>query len=96
MAHILSKIGNRTNVPFRTYQCDEKEDLKDIDVSSAPMGSRCYVINDSVWYILNSKKEWKINKGGNLIYDGGTEENGSSNNSSVSNEEIIYDGGEEV
>lgn len=96
MAHILSKVGNRINTPFRIFQCDEEADLKEIDVSSAPMGSRCYVINDSVWYVLNSKKEWKKMMGGDLIYDGGSEGENTPSGPSVLDDEIIYDGGEEV
>ena len=53
---------------------------------------------------LIGKKEWKIMKSSDLIYDGGTENgsgsdsenSGSSGNPSTPGEDIVYDGGEEV
>ena len=52
----------------------------EIDISNAPMGSRCYVINTGSTYALNSSKEWKLvptgggggTPSGDVIYDGGT------------------------
>lgn len=82
MASILKKIGKQTNIPYHTFNCDNKSDMEAIDVSRSPMGSSCYVINDGDSYILNSKKEWKLvprNSGGggsggdDVIYDGGEE-----------------------
>ena len=81
MASILKKMGKQTNIPYHTFNCDDKSDMEAIDVSRSPMGSRCYVINDGDSYILNSKKEWKLvprssgggGSGGDIIYDGGEE-----------------------
>ena len=60
MAYILSKVGQSFNVPVHIYEADTEEDMKDINIQEAPMGSRCYVINTGAWYVLNDKSEWKI------------------------------------
>lgn len=98
MASILKQIGKQTNIPYHTFNCDDKSDMEAIDVSRSPMGSRCYVINDGDSYILNSKKEWKLvprgsgSSGGDIIYDGGEETDSGSSTGG----DIIYDGGEET
>ena len=60
MSCILRKVGNSTNIAVNQYEADTELDMKDINVQEAPMGSRCYVINTGVWYVLNDKGEWKI------------------------------------
>ena len=60
MSYILRKVGNATNIAVNQYEADTELDMKDINVQEAPMGSRCYVINTGVWYILNDKGEWKV------------------------------------
>ena len=80
MASILRKIGNADNVAVNYYEVDTERDMLEIDVSNAPMGSRCYVINTGSTYALNSSKEWKLvptgggggTPSGDIIYDGGT------------------------
>ena len=80
MASILRKIGNADNVSVNYYEVDTERDMLEIDVSNAPMGSRCYVINTGSTYALNSSKEWKLvptgggggTPSGDVIYDGGT------------------------
>lgn len=77
MAYILKKIGNRDNVPYHYYECDNQEDMNNISVENVPMGSVCYIISDDAAYTLNSSKEWKprsISSGG----DSGGEINVSS------------------
>ena len=85
MAYILKKIGEMTNTPYRTFECDDDSDLTTIDISGIPMGSRCYVINSGKWYALNSVGEWKP-----ISVAGGGGGGGSEG------DRIIYDGGEEV
>lgn len=90
MPSILRKVGNADNLAVNRYEADTERDMWEIDVSHAPMGSRCYVINSGVTYALNSSKEWKeVPSGGSgsgdVIYDGGT--------SGDSSGDIIYDGG---
>ena len=82
MASILRKIGNADNVAVNYYEVDTERDMWEINVSNAPMSSRCYVINTGSTYALNSSKEWKLvptsggggggTPSGDVIYDGGT------------------------
>ena len=60
MAYILSKVGQSFNVPVHIYEADTEEDMNSINLQSVPMGSKCHIINDDKWYMLNSKGEWKI------------------------------------
>lgn len=82
MAYILRQKGSNTNILCHYFECDEESDLSTIDTSSAPMGSRCYVINSGNLYVLNSKKDWKkapVSTGGGgdvpsieeVVHDGG-------------------------
>lgn len=83
MAYILRQKGSDTNILCHYFECDEESDLSTINTSSAPMGSRCYVINSGNLYALNSAKVWKkvpISTGG-----------GGGDVPSV--EEVIFDGG---
>lgn len=83
MAYILRQKGSDTNILCHYFECDEESDLSTINTSSAPMGSRCYVINSGNLYALNSAKVWKkvpVSTGG-----------GGGDVPSV--EEVISDGG---
>ena len=61
------------------YYADTYADLNEINTKELAMGSTVYVIEDSIKYILNSKKQWIAVQGGNsdpsmpsaVIYDGG-------------------------
>ena len=59
MAYILSKVGQSFNVPVHIYEADTGEDMNSIDIQSVPMGSKCHIINDDKWYMLNSDGKWK-------------------------------------
>lgn len=81
MENILIKVGQSFNVPVHTYEADTEEDMNTIDLQGVPMGSKCYIINDGKWYMLNSEGKWKdmslsgggSSLSGDVIYDGGTE-----------------------
>ena len=81
MASNLIKIGKSDNIPICTYNVDTEEDMNTIDLQGVPMGSKCYIINDGKWYMLNSEGKWKAmalsgggsSPSGDVIYDGGTE-----------------------
>lgn len=81
MENILIKVGQSFNVPVHTYEADTEEDMNTIDLQGVPMGSKCYIINDGEWYMLNSEGKWKAmsrsgggsSPSGDVIYDGGTE-----------------------
>ena len=91
MAYILKKIGESANIPCRTFECDDETDLTNIDVTGAPMGSRCYVINSGNWFALNSAGKWKKVPAGN---GGGSDDPNPGPDTPSS--DIVYDGGEEA
>ena len=59
MAYILNKVGQSFNVPVHIYEADTEEDMNSIDIQSVPMGSKCHIINNGKWYMLNSERKWK-------------------------------------
>ena len=59
MANILIKVGQSFNVPVHTYEADTEEDMNTIDLQGIPIGSKCHIINDDKWYMLNSDGKWK-------------------------------------
>jgi hypothetical protein len=87
MSYIKKSVGNSSNIPHITFECDSSSDLATINTKGVPMGSRCYVINEGTTYALNGAKEWKLVSstsgsgggggggtiGGAVIYDGGEE-----------------------
>lgn len=89
MPYILRKVGNVPNVSVKYFECDNESDISLIDITGVPMGSRCYVINSGATYILNSMGQWKLQP----TYGSGT---GGGGNEDTPNNNVIYDGGEEV
>lgn len=69
MAYILSKIGQSFNVPIHIYEADTEEDMNSIDIQCIPMGSKCHIINDGKWYMLNSERKWKAMPSGGVQSD---------------------------
>ena len=59
MAYILSKVGQSFNVPIHIYEADTEEDMNSIYIQDVPMGSKCHIINNDKWYMLNSDGKWK-------------------------------------
>ena len=59
MGYIKKKIGDISNVPYVTFECDTVADVAAIDVRNVVMGSRCYVVDTGTTYALNSDGEWK-------------------------------------
>ena len=68
------------NYGVKHYRADTEADIRDIDVSSASMGSTVFVIDTSTYYMLNGDKQWVIvnlgSSGGgddsdHIIYEGG-------------------------
>ena len=86
MAYVLKTIGKASNIPYHYFECDNESDLSVINTSSAPMGSRCYVINSGKTYALNSQKQWKSVPTGS---GSGSDDPGTGGS------DIYYDGGEE-
>ena len=67
MANTLIKVGQSFNVPVHTYEADTEEDMNTIDLQGVPIGSKCHIINNGKWYMLNSERKWRamsISSGG--------------------------------
>ena len=67
MASKLIKIGKSDNIPICTYNVDTEEDMNTIDLQGVPIGSKCHIINNGKWYMLNSERKWRamsISSGG--------------------------------
>ena len=59
MANTLIKVGQSFNVPVHTYEADTEEDMNTIDLQGVPIGSKCHIINNGKWYMLNSERKWR-------------------------------------
>ena len=59
MANILRKVRQSFNVPVHIYEADTEEDMNTIDIQGVPMGSKCHIINNGKWYMLNSERKWR-------------------------------------
>ena len=85
------------NEAIKKYIVDEESDIKDVP-TDAPAGSECFVIGNSVTYMLNHKKQWiKVNvPSGSSGGSGGGGNSGSGDDSSGDSEkdEVIYEGGD--
>lgn len=55
---MISIIRNRKEIGIKDFVCDKAEELSDIDIRTAAMGSTCFVIDENVTYMLNGKKIW--------------------------------------
>lgn len=70
------------NEAVREYIVDLETDISELP-TDVPAGSKCFVIDNSVTYMLNHRKQWiKVN----LSSGGGGSSGGGS-------DEIIYEGG---
>ena len=81
---MYSLISNRGiyNIALKEYIVDFETDISELP-TDAPAGSKCFVIENSVTYILNHQKQWvKVN-----LPSGG----GGGNTPGA--EEVIYEGG---
>ena len=88
MSYIKKSIGESSNLPYVTFECDNSSDLAAIDTKGVAMGSRCYVINEGTTQALNGAKEWKLVSSNSGSGSGG-------GGGSVIGGAVIYDGGEE-
>ena len=83
----IGSNGQKIAYGIRHYNLDTEEDLAVLkETITNPVGSTCFVISTSKYYMLNSKKEWiEITPFGSAINAGG----GGGSDSS----DIIYEGG---
>ena len=77
---------------IKHYNVDTDEDLKVLSTKSK-MGTTCFVIETSKYYMLNGKNQWiEINPYGKSSGSS----SGGNDDAPPSNDDIIYDGGEVV
>ena len=83
----------------QTMLRNKEEDLKELQKRNEPMGSTCFVISTSKYYMLNSEQKWiEITPFGQVASSngGGTGEGGNTNPDPTppTDDDIIYEGGE--
>ena len=70
------------NEAVREYIVDYETDISELP-TDVPAGSKCFVIDNSVTYMLNHRKQWiKVNLS-----------SGSGGGNIPSGDEVIYEGG---
>lgn len=85
---MYSLVSNRGiyNIALKEYIVDFETDIPEVP-TDAPAGSKCFVIDNSVTYMLNHQKQWiKVN-----LPSGGGNSGGGGN--TPDSEEVIYEGG---
>lgn len=84
----MIRIGaNGTKIAYgvKHYNLDTIDDLKNLPARGQIMGTTCFIINTSKYYIVNGNYEWvEISPFGSASSSGGGD---------PSNKDIIYDGG---
>ena len=83
--------GEKIHYGIKHYNVDTEQDLQNLPKYSELMGSTCFVISTSKYYMLNSEYQWiEIKPFGK----GGNSSGGSGDNPSLDPDNIyIYDGG---
>ena len=90
----IGSNGQKIAYGIKHYNLDTEADLATLKTRNEPMGSTCFVISTSKYYMLNSKKKWiEITPFGKIIMSNG--DNGSDDDDDVviPDDDIIYDGG---
>lgn len=81
--------GKRIAYGIKHYNLDTEADLAEMPRSNEYMGSTCFVISTSKYYMLNSSLEWvEISPFGK-----GTGAAGGNGGADPEDKDIIYDGG---
>ncbi len=89
----LGSNGQKIAYGIKHYNLDTEADLKKLPTKSEAMGSTCFVISSSKYYMLNSKMKWiEISPFGKEISNSNNNED-VTNPDTPSDEAIIYDGG---
>ena len=85
----IGSNGQRIAYGVKHYNLDTEADLVALKKRNEPMGSTCFVISTSKYYMLNSKKKWiEITPFGKVITS-----NGDDDDDFIPDDDIIYDGG---
>ena len=91
----IGSNGKKIAYGIKHYNLDTEADLAVLQTRTEPMGSTCFIISNSKYYMLNSKKEWvEITPFGKVIASNGNpEEDDDIIPPPEDNDNIIYDGG---
>lgn len=79
--------GNKITYGIKHYILDTEVDFNLLPSNKESMGTTCFVIENSKYYMVNGKLEWVEIKPYDSSFNGG-EGGGSS-----TPEEVVYDGG---
>lgn len=83
--------GEKIAYGIKHYNLDTEDDLANMPVDNEYVGSTCFVISTSKYYMLNSRRVWvEISPFGQVVESNGGSGGGSN---TPPTEEIIYDGG---
>ena len=86
----IGSNGQRIAYGIKHYNLDNEADLINLQKRNEPMGSTCFVIETSKYYMLNSQKKWvEITPFGKEMSGGGE----SDTPEDPSDDDIIYEGG---
>lgn len=84
--------GQKIAYGIKHYNLDTKADLQDLPTAKELMGCTCFVIEESKYYMLNSKLKWvEISPFGKAISNGGS--SGGGNDDDDTPDDIVYEGG---
>ena len=83
----IGSNGQRIAYGIKNYNLDSEADLKKLQTRNEPMGSTCFVISTSKYYMLNSSNKWvEITPFGKTVSSDVVPPDEDQN-------DIIYDGG---
>ena len=88
--------GNKITYGIKHYILDTEADFSSLPSSKESMGTTCFVIENSKWYMVNGALKWiEIKNFGNSSGDNGSGDGDDNDeNPSIPDEEIVYDGGD--
>ena len=87
----IGSNGQKIAYGIKHYNLDTEADLQQLAKDAKYMGSTCFVISTSKYYMLNSQMKWvEITPFGQVIPGGG---GGGGDTPDVPSDDIIYEGG---
>jgi hypothetical protein len=88
----IGSNGERIAYGIKHYNLDSEEDLQKLPIENEFMGSTCFVIETSKYYMLNSDHKWiQISPFGIPVESNGG--GGGSSGGNTPSDDIIYEGG---
>jgi hypothetical protein len=92
----IGSNGQKIAYGIKHYNLDTEADLVALQKRVEPMGSTCFVISTSKYYMLNSKLQWvEITPFGKVVSGSGDNDNPGGGDTPGEDEStiIIYEGG---